>query len=179
MQKRKIMKTKQMVNKANHEIKFFLFILILLNGNCNINKEHIKHSNFECESIKIKNKGSVDDILTLLHDSIFLSKQKRDQVCFIHLITSIGNKNNYKCHYQCSFSGCYYKSIWVNDSIAFLFRFDLRRLMTLNNFADSSLYLSKYYYKFNKMDSIEINKYAKLNGLHPLTLEPISLYPDK
>jgi len=161
----------------SNNLRIILFVFVGSLSCRSVKELNFIFDNKLCNLEIMKNdKFNTDKIFYLLHDSIFLDQQLRNQKCFISLIERLANNKKYTPHYICSMGSCFYGSIWVNDTSAYLFRYDLRKLMRIYNFKDSAIFLNQYYNKYVKSDSIKVSEFAKSFYLNPKTL--MSIFPN-
>jgi hypothetical protein len=114
-------------------------------------------------------------IFNFLHDQEFLDKQVCCQICELALMKQLATEVKYSIHPDCGYLGCSYESTFINDSLAYIFRFDLRKLMSLYNFKDSNIYLNKYYRKFENYDKLKIKEYCLTRNKDTLTLNNLGI----
>lgn len=167
---------KKFSESFSHKAKIFsvaMFIVCMLYSFTSQKDYKFKfNKNYSCNGINPKQNYTTDNLFYLLVDSAFLKAQKKkSQDCFIEIVSKLSSPKLYKPHYICDFIGCSYGSVRVTDSAAYLLRFDIKKLMTLYNFKDSTIFLEKYCLKFKKYDSLMIAKHALQYRLQP-NLEP-------
>lgn len=140
--------------------------------NCNQGQEYLL-----CNDFNFKTQYSSDSLISLLHNSNFVLSNKRNGCC-VKILENLASNIGYQLHQDCEINPqtCFYDSYFLYDTMAYLYRYDLRKLVSLYHYKDSSKLDNTIYLQFKSIDTkllitYKTNRYLDDNLVHKFDSE--------
>ncbi len=120
-----------------------------------------------CQKFNFSYSYKADSLLSLLHTSYFVLENKND-ICCLKILELLAKKIDYKLHRDCEINPytCFYDSYYLYDTLAYLYRYDLRKLVSLYHHKDSLRFDQTVYMPFKDVDNKLLNKYKLERSLN-------------